>query len=197
MVGKIYMKNLKLIAFAVGLTVFGFGPAFADVNTTKGNADSATTSVGVNMVCPLQVSKTQDLSFGRFTAGASGGTVVVAANTQARTVTGTAVAMLGGTVAGGRVSVTGANIINGGPDFTMVLGTPAASASNPSAGITLSALTNQGGTNRFEDVSTYTGNDSACVTTGRNLGGTLSIANGTVALPGTYSWTYTFTATYN
>jgi hypothetical protein len=195
MVGKIYMKNLKLIAFAVGLTVFGFGPAFADVNTTKGNADSATTSVGVSMVCPLQVSKTQDLSFGRFTAGASGGTVVVAANTQARTVTGTAVAM-GGTVAGGRVSVTGANI-NSGVDFTMVLGTPVASASNPSGGIILGALINQGGTNRFEDDRDYAGDDSACVTTGRNLGGTLSIANGTVALPGLYSWTYTFTATYN
>jgi Domain of unknown function (DUF4402) len=183
------MKNLKSIAFAIGLAAFGFSPAFADVSSTTGNADSATTSVGVSMVCPMQVSADRDLSFGRFTVGAAGGTIAVAANNQARTVTGAAVAM-GGTVSSGRVVIRAANV-NSGTDWSSSVGSITANVNNPSTGITLGSLTQSGGNTNMS------GSTTACQNTTRQLGGTLTVANGALATPGAYSWTFILTATYN
>ncbi|MEW6372070.1 MAG: DUF4402 domain-containing protein [Pseudomonadota bacterium] len=165
------------LKFAVlALAIAGAGSAQA----ATANATSTST-----VVAPINISKTADLSFGSFAAGAAPGSVTVSPN-NTRGVSGGVIAM-GGTATAAQFNVTG----EAGSGYVVTLG-----------GST--ELTSGGNTMPFTPVSDFTassittGNVTTSTLTGGAqtiyVGGVLSVAANQAA--GEYTGTVTATVEY-
>lgn len=167
------MKSLSRVIFAVaGVIVLAVGaPAYA-ASTNAGGT--------VEIVTPLAIVKTIDLSFGKVASSAALGTVKVTA-AGVRSMTGGVTLITLPAPAAASFNVTGAN----NSTYTVTL--PAA--------VTLTSGANTMTVNAFTSTPTPTGTLSAAGAQTLTVGGTLNVAANQVA--GTYTGTFAVTVVYN
>ena len=174
------MKKLILPLIA-GLLFTGFS-----VNTYAIDPDPVVTAnATADLVEALAASEKAQLNFGRFTAGASGGTVVIA-NTPAGTmnVTGTVTVVGGGSPSSAAFSITG----QANQEVTITL--PADGAVNLTHATTTDVM----------NVATFSVSDASPKLSASGeatiyVGGTLTIPNTGIEI-GVYSGTYNVTFAY-
>jgi spore coat protein U-like protein len=162
-------QQLSKLALALGAVVM----------TGNVMAASGTADVTATVVTPLTVTKVNDLAFGKFSAGA--GTVVISAETGARTQTGT-VTLQGGTTGRATFSLSGQD----GLAYTATLeaATITLSGSGDTPPTMLAVLSMHNDTGTFDEVAITLG-----------VGGTLNVAENQAA--DTYDGTLSVTVNYD
>jgi spore coat protein U-like protein len=169
-------NGFKLVVMA--LAIGGAGSAMA--------ANNATATSTSTVIAPISITKSADLSFGSFAAGASLGTVTLSPN-GTRAVTGGAVAA-GGTVTAAKFDVTG-DVSKG---YTITLGgTSVLTSGTDTMGFTtISDLSASAITTGNVTAGTLTGGPQSIY-----VGGVLNVAINQPA--GTYTGTVIATVNYN
>jgi hypothetical protein len=177
---------MKKIIFTVATAVAMLPAiAFADATTTLGNKDTATVSAAGEMICPVQVSNTRNIAFGRIAPDSDGGVISIAAD-AAGTLTNTGgLFAFTDTRTSGNLAVTSANGFQVNENVSAA--TP---GTNPAATVTFVA--SLAPTTNF----TPTGTSGSCATTQRYVGGTLTVPGAGALITGIYNWTFVYTATY-
>lgn len=169
---RFIVRLLSLLAIAMAAMSIGAAPAAAQ---------SATGEARSIVVRPLSLVKTDDLDFGYITPGATAGTVVINANTDARTITG-GVQPLGGAPLAARY------VTYGGPRQFLIVSRgplPVLNRVGGGASMNVLALTLNGPAIR------YLPNEGLI---DLRVGGTLEV--GANQAEGSYVGQYTITVTY-
>lgn len=160
--------------------------AMATVATPAFAQDSATADSSVEIIIPIEIEKTADLSFGTVARPISGsGTVSIDPTTGARTVGGSAAAVTGGSTGRAVFSVTG----DGARAYTATI--PASFAltnGTPAEDITVTLTSSLGSTGAVSTVLT-----AGAATIG--VGGDFTIADTTPAAD--YTGSFTVSVAYN
>lgn len=172
---RLNQVSLKKLALACA---FALGGAAVAVNGSAAN--TATANATAEVIAPIAITKSADLRFGKFAAGATAGTVVIA---PAGTRTQSGGVVLSALDAGGAASFS----VTGDTTATYTITLPSSAASITSGANTMS-------------VGTFTSSPSAtgALTAGAQtltVGGTLSV--GVSQATGSYTGTFDVTVQYN
>jgi hypothetical protein len=169
-------KRAMLVSFALGAIAIG-GDALAANNTASASATAI-------VVTPISVSKTADLSFGKFSAG-TGGTVAV---DVAGTRTATGAVASSGTVTAAAFSITGE------PGTAYTIDTVSGTSTNLTSGSDTMALALATGLTSGGSDNPTSGTLSAGGTATLHVGGTLTV--GATQPTGTYAGTVAIAVAY-
>jgi hypothetical protein len=172
------MKKLFVFAIAIlGFTAVSFGQA------------STTANSSANIILPITVLKTADLSFGNIAVGATGGTVIMTP-LAARSITGQVkLPDVKGTVTAASFTIGG----EGASAYTITL--PSSSiiyTSGNAQQMTIDAYTSSLGVSNIGAISGSAGTTGTQVVT---VGATLNVSDAQTA--GSYSGTFAVTVNYN
>ena len=147
---------------------------------------TATVTANATVITPLTAAATKELQFGKLVMNASNsaGTLVIAAATGGRTVTG-GVDLVGGTSGQAAVVHVEGDIVNGGANaYTVTIPTTATLSGPGGASMAATSIyTNTGSRNTLTGVVDI------------SIGGTLNAAANQA--PGSYAGTFDVTAAYN
>ena len=174
------LKIALISAIALGATALS-GAASA--------ANNASATATANVVTPIAITKSVDLAFGNFYAGASAGTVAVNTN-GTRTFTGGALTAIGGaTPAAAKFDVTGTAAMTYAISYAS--GVTLTGPGTAMALTQVSDLTAAGGASSLVATGTLSAGGAQSI----YIGGTLAV--GANQLAGAYTGTITATVDYN